>query len=131
VAQVIPENPLPGVDASLPVQPVPDEWTWRKKTLRPRPTDDAAQYWPAPSVNEHCIFCPVCTNVCPTNAITRDLEMDGSYKLSMQMDACTGCNACVASCPPDAMNLEPETAFARLSEVVLLREGHNLEDTPV
>ncbi len=130
VAHVIPENPLPGVDASLPIQPVPDEWTWRKKTLRPRPTDDTAQYWPAPSVNEDCIFCPVCTNVCPTSAITRDLEMDGSYKLRMQMDACTGCNACVVSCPPDAMTLEPETAFSRISEFVLLREGHNLEDMP-
>ena len=127
VSYAIPETPLPGIDASVPVKPVPDEWIWRKKTLRPRPADQDAQYWPAPSVNQDCIFCPVCQNVCPTSAITRNLESDGSFRITMQMDACTGCNACVVSCPPDAMKLEPETVFSRLSEVVLLREGHHLE----
>lgn len=127
VAHAIPETPLPGIDASVPVAPVPDEWVWRKKTLRPRPAELDVQYWPAPSVNENCIFCPVCQNVCPTSAITRELESDGSYRITMQMDACTGCNACVVSCPPGAMTLEPETPFVRLSERVVLREGHHLE----
>jgi ferredoxin len=128
---VIPDQPLPGVDASLPREPVPDEWQWRKRALKPRPVEGAAQYWPAPSVNEHCIFCPVCTNVCPTNAIVREIESDGSYRLQLQVDACTGCNACVVSCPPDAMRLEPETLFERISERVVVREGFNLEGPPV
>jgi ferredoxin len=128
---VIPDQPLPGVDASLPREPVPDEWQWRKRALKPRPVEGTPQYWPAPSVNENCIFCPVCTNVCPTNAIVREVESDGSYKLQLQLDACTGCNACVVSCPPDAMTLEAETPFERLSERVVVREGFNLEGPPV
>ncbi len=129
-AAVIPDQPLPGVDASLPREPVPDEWQWRKRALKPRPAEGTAQYWPTPSVNENCIFCPVCTNVCPTNAIVRELESDGSYRLQLQVDACTGCNACVVSCPPDAMTLEPETPFERISERVIVREGFNLEGPP-
>jgi ferredoxin len=123
VARVIPDRFIPGVDTKLEVQPVPDEWVWRRKALRPTPELEVAQYWPTPTVNDDCIFCPVCQNVCPTNAITRDREMDGSYKITLEVAACTGCNACVLSCPPTAMTLEAKTDFGKLDEKVVLHEG--------
>ena len=123
VARVIPDKLIPGVDTKLEVQPVPDEWVWRRKALRPTPEAETQQYWPAPTVNENCIFCPVCTNVCPTEAIVRNREPDGSYKLTLEVAACVGCNACVVSCPPDAMTLEAKLPHGQLSETVVLLEG--------
>ncbi len=123
MARVIPDRIIPGVDTKVEAQPIPDEWVWRRKALRPTPQITAPQYWPAPTVNQNCIFCPVCQNVCPTDAITRDRETDGSYKLSLEVAACTGCNACVVSCPPNAMTLEAKMPFGQLSETVLLLEG--------
>jgi ferredoxin len=127
VARVIPDRILPGVDTKVEAQPVPDEWVWRRKALRPTPDADAPQYWPAPTVNNDCIFCPVCQNVCPTDAITRDREMDGSYKITLEVGACTGCNACVLSCPPNAMTLEAKLAHGKLNETIVLHEGGGYE----
>ncbi len=123
VARVIPDKLIPGVDTKVEAQQIPDEWVWRRKALRPTPQPDAPQYWPAPVVDDNCIFCPVCTNVCPTSAIQRDRQSDGTYKLTLEVAACTGCNACVLSCPPNAMTLEAKTPYSSLSETVLLLEG--------
>ncbi|MFN3266127.1 MAG: 4Fe-4S binding protein [Deinococcales bacterium] len=122
-AKLIPERFLPGVDTKPEAQQIPDEWVWRKKALRPTPEPQALQYWVVPSVDENCIFCPVCQNVCPTNAITREREMDGMWKIRLEVQACTGCNACVTSCPPSAMKLEPLIEFSLLEQTILLREG--------
>ncbi len=122
-AELIPENPFPGINTKLEVAPVPDEWTWRKKALRPKPENEMLQYWPAPIVNNDCIFCPVCQNVCPTNAVTRTREMDGNFQITLETAACTGCNACVVSCPPAAMTLERQVKFELLEQTVMLHEG--------
>jgi ferredoxin len=122
-ADLIPENPFPGISTKLEAAPVPIEWTWRKKALRPKPENQMLQYWPAPTVNDDCIFCPVCQNVCPTSAVTREREVDGTFKIMLETAACTGCNACVVSCPPAAMTLEPSLKFEALEETVLLHEG--------
>jgi ferredoxin len=122
-AKLIPENPLPGLNTKPETQIVPDEWQWRRKALRPAPEAEIAQYWPVPSVNEDCIFCPVCTNVCPTEAVRRERDEGGLWKIELEVSACTGCNACVLSCPPTAMKLEPEVAYETLDQTVLLREG--------
>ncbi len=127
VARVIPDRLLPGVETKVEAQHIPDEWAWRKRALRPTPALENPQYWPTPSVNENCIFCPVCTNVCPTEAIKRDRLEDGSYTLTLEVAACTGCNACVLSCPPDAMKLEARVPHGQLNEFVVLREGGGLE----
>ncbi len=122
-AKLIPEKIIPGVDTKLESPRIPEEWAWRKKALRPIPEANTPQYWVIPSINEDCIFCPVCANVCPTTAITRDREIDGSWKITLETAACTGCNACVLSCPPSAMKLEPEIPFSQLEQTVLLHEG--------
>ncbi len=121
--RLIPEKIIPGVDTKIEAPRIPEEWAWRKKALRPTPQPETLQYWVIPSINEDCIFCPVCQNVCPTQAIVREKEMDGTWKINLETAACTGCNACVLSCPPSAMKLEPEIPFAQLEQVLLLREG--------
>ncbi len=122
-AKLIPENPLPGISTKADVQIVPEEWQWRRKALRPTPDPSTMQYWPVPSVNEDCIFCPVCTNVCPTEAVRRERDESGLWKIQLEISACTGCNACVLSCPPTAMKLEPEVVFETLDQTLVLREG--------
>ncbi len=121
--RMIPEKMIPGVDTKLQAPRIPEEWVWRKKALRPTPSPEALQYWVIPSINEDCIFCPVCQNVCPTEAIKREREIDGMWKINLETAACTGCNACVVSCPPSAMKLEPEIPFEQLERILLLREG--------
>ena len=82
-----------------------EEWRWRAMVLGPRAQETL--FWPSPRVNDDCIMCPVCTNVCPTSAITRAPDESGGYTLTLKPSECTGCNACVTSCPPRAMRLEP------------------------
>ena len=61
--------------------------------------------WPRIRVEEGCTLCPVCTNVCPTEAVRRVREGE-EYVLYLQVAACTGCGACVESCPPQVIRLE-------------------------
>lgn len=123
VSELVPEQPLPFVDWSEPQERVPAEWQWRRRAQRPAPPADVGTFWPAPVVDEKCIFCPVCTNVCPTEAIAREVEPDGTLSVRLNLASCTGCEACVRSCPPNAMALQglwPEEAFAGL---VVLRQA--------
>lgn len=61
--------------------------------------------WPAIQVEEGCTLCPVCTNVCPTQAVVREHDGD-KYVLRFDPLACTGCEACVKSCPPQVMGMK-------------------------
>ncbi|WP_084048340.1 4Fe-4S dicluster domain-containing protein [Deinococcus hopiensis] len=123
VAQALPERPLPFVDWSQPQQRVPEEWRWRAAALRPVPAPDAAVHWPAPLVDDTCIDCPVCANVCPTEAITREFKPEGGVMLLLNLAACTGCMACVRSCPPDAMHPQAEWLPAAFQAPILLRDS--------
>ena len=58
--------------------------------------------WPGIAVNEGCTLCPVCENVCPTAAIHRVHEED-EVVLTLELERCTGCNACLESCPPQVI----------------------------
>ncbi|WP_019009041.1 4Fe-4S dicluster domain-containing protein [Deinococcus aquatilis] len=123
LVQAIPDQPLPFVDWSVPAERTPEEWRWRGRTLKPAPPEDAGVYWPAPLVDDKCINCPVCANVCPTSAITRELQPEGGVQLLLNLNACTGCMACVHSCPPDAMHPQEEWLPAAFRAPILLRES--------
>ncbi|MFC6662005.1 4Fe-4S dicluster domain-containing protein [Deinococcus multiflagellatus] len=49
----------------------------------------------------------MCANVCPTGAIDRDLQPDGGVHLLLNLSACTGCMACLQSCPPGHPRPDP------------------------
>ena len=125
-AQSIPDSPLPFVNWSEPEDRVPAEWQWRVRALRPAPAPETAVYWPAPVVDDTCIDCPVCANVCPTDAITREVQPDGSVTLVLSLAACTGCDACARSCPPQAIHMQEHWRFDALEQLVLLRDSGNI-----
>ncbi len=125
-AQSIPDSPLPFVDWSEPEDRTPSEWQWRVRALRPAPAPETAVYWPAPVVDDTCIDCPVCANVCPTDAISREVQADGSVTLALSLAACTGCAACFRSCPPQAISMQEHWRFDALEQLILLRDSGNI-----
>jgi ferredoxin len=86
-----------------------------------------AVHWPRIAVAEGCTLCPVCTNVCPTKAIERErvgaLGQGGEYVLTLDVSACTGCGACVASCPPQVISLLEASRDEVLGEPLELYRG--------
>ena len=73
--------------------------------------------WILPRVADGCIMCPVCTNVCPTKAFSRDFEpedLEGTALL-LEPDRCNGCNACVKACPVNVITLDEEVTWGELS----------------
>lgn len=126
VAQALPERPLPFVDWSDPQDRIPEEWRWRARALVPAPAPDAAVHWPAPLVDSSCIDCPVCANVCPTQAITRELKPEGGVQLLLNLAACTGCMACLHSCPPSAIHAQNEWLPAAFAAPILLRDSDSV-----
>ncbi|WP_425147522.1 4Fe-4S binding protein [Deinococcus sp.] len=125
-AQAIPESPLPFIDWSVPADHVPAEWRWRVRALRPAPAPDAAIFWPAPVVDDTCIDCPVCENVCPTEALTREVQPDGGVTLTLSLESCTGCQACARSCPPQAIQMQEHWRRDALEVPILLRDSGNI-----
>ncbi|GHF76224.1 4Fe-4S dicluster domain-containing protein [Deinococcus ficus] len=126
VAQALPDRPLPFVDWSVPEDRTPEEWKWRRAALNPAPPEDAPVPWPAPVVDDTCIDCPVCATVCPTEAITRELQPDGGVKLLLNLGACTGCMSCLKSCPPQAIHRQEEWLPAAFRVPILLRESDSV-----
>lgn len=76
--------------------------------------------WPRIRVEEGCTLCPVCTNVCPTEAVYRVREGE-EYVLRLKVEACTGCGACVESCPPQVIRLEEAGKEELFQELELYR----------
>ncbi|MDZ7703412.1 MAG: 4Fe-4S binding protein [Trueperaceae bacterium] len=74
--------------------------------------------WVLPRVAEGCIMCPVCTNVCPTQAFWRDLEPASTGSggvLRLEPERCNGCDACVRSCPVRVISLDNEVTWGEVS----------------
>lgn len=118
LGEAIPERPLPFVDWSVPKERVPAEWVWRRHSLTPPPQEQT--FWPAPVIDDACTDCPVCANVCPTEAIGREV-LGSDSTLTLNLAACTGCEACIRSCPPAAMHRREYWPVSSFEAPVLLR----------
>jgi ferredoxin len=83
--------------------------------------------WPRIAVAEGCTLCPVCTNVCPTKAVERERDtvegLSEEYVLKLNVSACTGCGACVESCPPQVISLVEASREEVLGEPLELYRG--------
>lgn len=73
---------------------------------------DGAPWAMAVSVGDGClsaqgVTCRVCGDNCDSGAIRFQLGLRGAATITLSQDACTGCGACVAPCPVDAITLAP------------------------
>ncbi|MFN8510228.1 MAG: 4Fe-4S binding protein [Deinococcaceae bacterium] len=123
VAHLIPERPLPFVDWNEIENRTPSDWQWRLKSIRLPSSASTPVFWPTPKVDDSCILCPVCTNVCPTEAIGREILPDGSFELRLNPAACTGCRACDVSCPPQAISMQDTLPFCDIAQTHVLQKG--------
>lgn len=65
----------------------------------------------AVSVSDHCfleskVYCRSCGDACPERAIQFTQSLGAVTHLTVHHDLCTGCGACVASCPRDAVSIQ-------------------------
>ena len=112
-AEMVPEPPLPAPEEEkgLPAE-------LRLRLVAARRASEVR--WPRIRVEEGCTLCPVCANVCPTEAVRRVREGE-EYVLLLKVEACTGCGACVESCPPQVIRLEEAPKEELYQEVELFR----------
>jgi ferredoxin-type protein NapF len=74
----------------------------------------AAVPWQARAViDDKClaargIVCRTCRDECPADAVTFELAPGRVAQPRVQLDRCTGCGACVATCPADAIKIAAE-----------------------
>jgi len=120
-AELVPNLPLPsaGPDEDQRAE-LPAELRLRKvAAFRAQ-----SVHWPRITVAEGCTLCPVCTNVCPTRAVQRERDAGCSeYVLRLNVSACTGCGACVESCPPQVISLVDASRDEVLGEPLELFRG--------
>ncbi len=69
-----------------------------------------------PHVLDGCIMCPACTAACPTDAIQRRFEADGSTSLWLEPRRCVGCDACQHACPVRVVRMDEPVPWDRLDQ---------------
>jgi len=93
--------------------------------------------WRLPRVAEGCIFCPVCTNICPTDAFSREFEkpaLRSGGTLNLEPDKCNGCDACVTSCPVDVISMDDNVTYQELTggvQAAFVKETPTTEEKTV
>lgn len=96
------------------------------------PAEDALVPWTLPRIADGCIMCPVCTQICPTNAFSRDfdpIDMDGAV-LRLDPERCVGCDACVAACPVDVISMDADVTWGELSGGTAVAYHRGASDKP-
>lgn len=61
---------------------------------------------------DRCVSCQMCATFCPTAALTKFQEPDGTIGVDHRPSDCVKCRTCEAICPADAIELSEEV-FAR------------------
>jgi len=68
------------------------------------------------AISDQCLLksqvvCQSCGDACETEAIRFRPQPGGSLRIELQADLCTGCGACLAPCPTNAITIQsPEVA---------------------
>ncbi len=116
-----PENVIAiGADGFPVLQAIEGPCTFCGDCARSCPTDalqiERLSDWPwrAAITSTSClsmngVSCRVCQDNCEQNAINFRLQPGGRAEPSLDTDACTGCGACAALCPVDAVTLKRQT----------------------
>lgn len=122
-AELVPNLPLPEEPYEDKRSELPPELRLRKVAAYRA----QAVRWPRITVAAGCTLCPVCTNVCPTKAVERERDtvegLSEAYVLKLNVSACTGCGACVESCPPQVISLGEASREEVLGEPLELYRG--------
>ena len=70
-------------------------------------------------IEETCIGCSVCAQICPTDVFKIVMKKDGEYERLVSIvereEACIGCMACVENCPTNSIRVEKLNVNAPLS----------------
>lgn len=79
------------------------------------------------AVNEACTACGTCARICPTQALTFEVDEDAHrYTLRFSAKLCIACEACAHACAEQAISLEYAPTAEQVwgpQEAVLLRDG--------
>ncbi len=80
-----------------------------------RPTEQTPPWTLRAAVGTSClarqgVVCRVCAEQCDARAFSFRLVVGGAAPPLLDLSACTGCGACVAPCPADAISICPEGA---------------------
>ncbi len=113
-----PLEKLAGAESKAAGRPaLPPEWLDTLALLDSAELDEATLV-PVrlPRIVEGCLFCPACTAACPTDAIQRRFDDDGSTSLWLEPRRCVGCDACQQVCPVNVVRLDEPVAWGRLGE---------------
>lgn len=99
-------------------EPLPREARRKLAVLRAADPEPEQQVpWRLPRVNDACIMCPSCTEVCPTGAFSRDFNPIDTEGAVLRLDSgrCISCSACVDACPVNAIHMDDRVTWGELS----------------
>lgn len=126
-------------DALAPLDPggdddtLPTEMQTRYRSIQvAEPAPEEPVPWRLPRIADGCIMCPVCTQICPTDAFSRDFDpigMDGSV-LRLDPSRCVGCDACVDACPVSVISMDDVVTWRELSGGTQVAYHRGAKDTP-